>query len=128
VEQLLLLAAFLLVGLVNYLVRWLQRRSEEAEAPPEDAPRVPAPREVPPVVVRERPDVVVTPLPPRARVRLPEPVVAIPPPPRPEPARPAAVAARRRLHPLLGRPTDLRHAIVLATVLGPCRAQEPDGR
>ena len=57
----------------------------------------------------------------------PAPVVLAPPPP-PPPAR----AAPRRMHPvraLLNDRQDLRRAVVLTMVLGPCRAQEPpEGR
>ncbi|HEX6318219.1 MAG TPA: hypothetical protein VFZ84_05040 [Burkholderiales bacterium] len=59
-----------------------------------------------------------TPAPPPA----PAPVVLAPPPP------PPVRAAPRRMHPvraLLNDPRDLRRAVVLMMVLGPCRAQEP---
>ena len=52
---------------------------------------------------------------------LPAPVVLAPPPP------PVSIAPRR-MHPvraLLNHPSDLRRAVVLTMVLGPCRAQEP---
>ena len=55
----------------------------------------------------------------------PAPVVLAPPPP------PPARAAPRRMHPvraLLNHPRDLRRAVVLTMVLGPCRAQEPPER
>ena len=56
------------------------------------------------------------------------PVVA--PRPAPPPAR-AEPALRRRIHPvraLLQDKKDLRRAVVLTMVLGPCRAQEPPER
>jgi len=51
-------------------------------------------------------------------------VVLAPPPPPPVRVAPAP----RRMHPvraLLNDPRDLRRAVVLMMVLGPCRAQEP---
>jgi hypothetical protein len=56
---------------------------------------------------------------------VPAPVELAPPPP------PPASTAPRRMHPvraLLNDPRDLRRAVVLMMVLGPCRAQEPPGR
>ncbi len=41
-------------------------------------------------------------------------------------ALPSTVPAGRVEHPRFGRPADLRQAIVLMAVLGPCRGVEPD--
>lgn len=47
----------------------------------------------------------------------------------PPPARAAPPPARARaVHPLFRTPQDLRRAIVVMTVLGPCRALEPFDR
>jgi hypothetical protein len=61
------------------------------------------------------------------RTPTPATVVLAPPPPPPPAARVTAPAPRR-MHPvraLLNDPRDLRRAVVLMMVLGPCRAQEP---
>lgn len=68
----------------------------------------------------------------RTRAPAPVPALTAAPPARP-PALPVAAeppAARRRssLRGLLKDKRDLRRAIVLMTVLGPCRAQEPPER
>jgi hypothetical protein len=123
IEQVLLLALFILVPLFNLLVRWLRQRvltqqpDAGPQAPPEPAGdgRPPQPSELPPVTV-----------PPRIRrgaaaARAVE-----------EAVRPRAIAAtapprraRRRSRPLhIGTVRNLRRAIVLMAVLGPCRAQE----
>ena len=118
-EQLLLIAIFLLVGLVNMLVRWLRRRAETPgpEARPQPGPepvleRAPSRRrELPPaarVIVPAPPPE--APVPATRRMRSP----AAAPPPRPRP----------RAHRRLGSRADVRRAIVTMTVLGPCRARE----
>lgn len=111
-EQLLLIAIFLLVGLVNMLVRWLRQRSQvprpEAEPPPGPEPARGRRLELPPAA-----RVIVPPLPPEAAVPAPRRM-------RPE----AAPPARRRPRPRLGSRADVRRAIVTMTVLGPCRARE----
>ena len=122
-EQLVLLAIFLLVGLVNAILRWRkQGRRAPAPAPePEPEPLPPWPREAPP---RPRE------LPPNVRVRLPAPPEAAPPAvPRPSVPvrrpRPEPRAVRRPpVHRWLGNRTAVRRAIVAMTLLGPCRALE----
>ncbi len=112
-EQIVLLAIFLLVGLVNAIVRW---RQQSREAPPEPAP--PPPRREPPPRPAE--------LPPRIRVTVPLPAASVPAarrPPVPVPA-PRTPPRRRPVHRWLGRRADVRRAIVVMTVLGPCRALE----
>jgi hypothetical protein len=107
-EQLILLALFLIVGLVNFVIRWLRERQQTR--PPESPERV----EVPELIVRR------TPLPP------PEvPTVAPPPPPPPPPRRPVP-RSRAAMHVRLDSRADVRQAIVLMTVLGPPRALEQD--
>lgn len=44
---------------------------------------------------------------------------------RPQASRPVPQPATKRR--VLGNPADLRRAVVLRTVLGPCRAQQPFG-
>ncbi|HSE91882.1 MAG TPA: hypothetical protein VLF19_01145 [Methylomirabilota bacterium] len=103
-EQILLLALFVVGALASQLARWLKaRRPAEAE-PAEGVEALPPrarPRQVTPVPVETSP--------------LPDVRLLAPAPPSP-PRRPP----RSRL----GRPSDLRGAIVLMAVLGPCRALE----
>jgi hypothetical protein len=57
----------------------------------------------------------------------PRPLVPIETAPAPR-AGPAAPPPARAAHPLFRTPQDLRRAIVVMTVLGPCRALEPVDR
>jgi hypothetical protein len=110
-DQLLILAGLAFVLLINFITRLLRRRRERE-----------APRGIEPETPRS---------PPRAH-RLPSSVV------EPQRARagpqdaplPLAVppyAARRRARSSLGSLREVRHGIVLMTILGPCRALEPPG-
>jgi hypothetical protein len=114
-EQLLLIAIFLLVGLINLIVRRLRQRAEPP-VPPEEPEAAPWPT---PSRTQE--------LPPAARVILPVPLTE-PSIPVVRPMRapaPAPQARRRpRGHRRLGSRADVRRAIVTMTVLGPCRARE----
>jgi hypothetical protein len=112
VEQFILFIALMLgLALMNYIARRLGRPSA-----PQPEPEPPERRTIPP------------PSPPRPP--------AIPPPPPAPPARPATGAPRpavvahpgriRRLR--LRTPAEVREAMVLMTVLGPCRALESDER
>lgn len=106
-EQLLLLALFLLVVFAGSLARWLKARME-ASRPAETRP--------PDGVTVRRPQ---RPLgEPAMPARTPPVAYAQPSPPPPVEAR------RRAPRPLLGGPSDLRRGIVLMAVLGPCRALE----
>jgi hypothetical protein len=106
-EQVLLLALFLLVALASTIARWLKSRLEPR--PPAEPTR--------PTEVAGRP-----------RPAGPREVMLIPTPPTPAETRPRkpepSVRPRRPPRPRLGRPADLRRAIVLMAVLGPCRALE----
>jgi hypothetical protein len=65
------------------------------------------------------------------RVPAPAPLAAPPPVSAPRPVPRLAPAAPRRVHPvraLLKDKRDLRRAVILMMVLGPCRAQEPPER
>lgn len=108
-EQLVLIAVFVLIPLLSVLGRWLRERAGKTR------PRGPGP----PAPVTE-----VTPpplgLPPRAR-RV-EPV--LPAARLPRTAPPAAVDRRPRASALLGGPAGMRRAVVAMTILGPCRALE----
>jgi len=116
----LLLFVLLFLGIVffNYVVQRAARRRQEEEKA--QAARQPAP---PPVEDEPLDDIWGrTPAPPPAPVPSPMPA-----------ARQAAAAppAPRRHHPLralLKDKRDLRRAVALMMVLGPCRAQEPPER
>jgi hypothetical protein len=119
-EQLLFFAAFLLLSLVNMVVRFLRTRArqareaaerEAAEREAARAPRVELPGPPPPAWPRPLP----------VEVRRPD---AAPTPTAPRPVPAARRQPRRPAATLLGRPADLRRTIVLMTVLGPCRALE----
>ncbi len=103
----LIIAAFVLF---NYLAQQVARKvREQQEAAEREA--------APPPVEEEAPEdtwgraAAATPMP---VARAPEPVTALPPVPR---AMAAGTLFRTR--------QDLRHAIVVMTVLGPCRALDP---
>jgi len=112
IEQLILLALFVLVPLVNLLARWVRRRTEPGERPPEEAKQEPEP-----VPFRLPPRILVpTPVEPR-RVEPPRPAAPTPPP------------GLRRRGPMLqlSGPADVRRAVMLMAVLGPCRGLESPG-
>jgi hypothetical protein len=110
-EQILVVAIFVLVPLLNVLLRALRRR---LAGPP---PREPGP-EAPGMPAR-----VPVPFPapgaPRAEAGGIRPRV---PPPLPEALRP-----RRRPQARIASAREARRAIVLMAVLGPCRGLEPPG-
>jgi hypothetical protein len=126
-EQLFIIAAVILAGVFDLLVRW--RKSRQRKDAPADASRY----DQNPVLVEEEADSglpsdielsgeelvergVPPPLPPPARV----PVVSRRP--APPPIRPRRVSRR-----LLVNPLDARRGIVMMTILGPCRGLErPD--
>jgi hypothetical protein len=109
-EELVLLLVFVVVPLLNLALRWLQQRGRKRAArPPEPAPgeaRIPSPM---------------------PRVRVVEPSL-----PREGPAAPPRVPlspqgrgqGEGRSLPPLGGPAALRRAIVVMTLLGPCRGLE----
>jgi hypothetical protein len=111
-EQFGVLIIFGLIALFQLLVKWLRGRTGLDE-PPTTVPQ-PAPTYQPPAPDDE--ELIV-----RTPVRLPAPAV-------PEPVRlampPVAHARRRRL---LGSRAELRRAIVLTEVLGPCRGMAERG-
>ena len=106
-EQIGILILFLVVVLFNLIGTLLQRRKRKERAG-EVEERPPAPAGLPPRVVVTRPR--------------PEPAPPPPPAPRRSLATAGPVRRRRRLD--LKRPGSLRRAVVLMTVLGPCRALE----
>jgi hypothetical protein len=122
--ELLYVLAFFGFILFNYLMQKAARRRKQDEPPqaPEAEPQAAAPDE---------------PLDDywgRARVPAPATAPATAPAvtarPAPLPVL-AAAPARRRAHPvraLLNDKRELRRAVILAMVVGPCRAQEPPER
>jgi hypothetical protein len=106
VEQLLFLVLFVLLPLLNMLRKALRKRRLPAPPVPEAGraeprPVRPAPMVLPPVPELARP-------PPRARTAE---------------RRPVQAAERRRTD---FSPSHIRRGIVLMTILGPCRALEPE--
>ena len=115
-SELLYILVFAGIVLFNAVqaMRRRQRQAEEAAAPPEPPPAADEPLE----------DI-------WGRRAAPAPVPAPAMAERPAPDVPAEPAAPRRMHPvraLLREPRDLRRAVVLTMVLGPCRALEPPER
>lgn len=113
--ELLYVLAFVGFILFNYLVQQARRRQEQEQAQAQPAP--------PPVEEEPLENV-------WGRTPAPAPTTA----PAPRPASPSIAAqalAPRRIHPvraLLRDKRDLRRAVVLMMVLGPCRSQEPPER
>lgn len=117
--ELLFVLAFIGIVLFNYLMqRAAQRRQqEEAAAQPQPQPQpLPEPEE-PLEDYWGR-----TPVPAPAAVVVPRPA------PQAVQAEPPAPRRAHPLHVLLRDRRALRRAIILMTVLGPCRAQEPPER
>ena len=116
--ELLYVLGFIAIVLFNYFAqRAARRRQQEEQAQAQSAP-APVEEELLEEVWGRRP----TPAPAPAPVAAPRPAalpIAVQPP------------APRRTHPvraLLHDKRDLRRAVVLMLVLGPCRSQEPSGR
>jgi hypothetical protein len=117
--ELIYVLIFLGIVVFQFFARRLQQRAQQAEEAA--SPEPPAAEELPLEDIWGR-----TPAPAEA----PQPVAAPARPPAP-PRVGSAPAAPRRLHParaLLNTPRDLRRAVVLAMVLGPCRAEDPPER
>ena len=112
-EQIILLLVFVLVPLLNLLVRWLRRRAREQQRPMPVEPRAAEPV--------EREEWSPAPIPPRVRLIEPGlPREGLRPPP---PALPPPRAVTGRAGPLGGR-VAVRRAVIAMTILGPCRALE----
>ena len=106
--QILILLAFILVPLINLLLERMRRRFETR--PPREPQRQPAPR----TIAKPPPLEVIA----SARERVPAPARTQIPPRSIPPLRNRALFSSRR---------DLRRAILLMAVLGPCRAADaPD--
>ena len=130
-EQLLVIAAIILAGLYNLLVRSL--KSRQRKDAPVDATRF----DENPVLVEEEADFELP-----ADVELPSDIelpgeelierrVTLPLPPPPpvpvvfwRPAPPPPIRPRRVSRRLLTDPLDARRGIVMMTILGPCRGLE----
>ena len=105
--QLLILIAFILFPLINLLLRRMQRRVE-TQTPRDELPRRETPRQR---TTSTAPEIIIL---PTERVRAPD-LPESPPPPR---------IGRSGKRSLFRNRRDLRRAIILMTVLGPCRAAE----
>ena len=129
-EQLLFFLVFVLIGLAQLIYRWLSERARQEHA--RQRPRSPAPRPERPIrrdeeepwdeerawEERQRREAARRALPTLVRVDTPG------PPPTPTPRAQPLPRPRRRLAPH----ADLRRAIVLMEILGPCRGVRPGGR
>jgi hypothetical protein len=122
IEQILLLLLFLLAALFNLFVQWRRQRAQqrqrsgsrlEAPAGPVDERRPVEPVRRPPIAA-----------PPRTRRDAARPVEGAQRPPVAAPAPPRPAASRRTRPRRIGTPRELRRAVVLMAVLGPCRAEE----
>ena len=111
-EQIILLLVFILVPLLNLLVRWLKRRAREQPRPVPTEPRAAEP------VARK--EWLPAPMPPR--VGMIEPALSRKGP-RQVPPAPPLQPVIRRAGPLGGR-AAVRRAVVAMTILGPCRGLE----
>ncbi len=113
-ETVLVILAVVFAAVFNVILPWVKRQQENAQAGNAD----PAPLDVPPAVLVPAPSM------------LSGPESGPEPEPRrhatPSTAAPMALAAVRpaRRSPV-GSLSDMRNGIVLAAVLGPCRAQTP---
>jgi hypothetical protein len=124
-EQLIIIVAIILAGVLDLILRWLkgrQRKDQPVDAGADDEQ----------VVLLEEADIELP-----ADIQLPEEAMVErrltppPPPPPPAPAPPPpplpAIRPRRVARRLLPHPLDARRGIVMMTVLGPCRGlQRPD--
>ncbi len=111
-EQLLILVIFILLPLIN----WALQRSRRGRDSEPQAPRPPRPL---PEARRARQE-------PTARVAVPQATaerLSMPQATPPPPADFWRHDLRRRLVPRTRQ--ELRHAIIMMTILGPCRALEP---
>ena len=119
-DDLLVFAAIAVVAFVNVILPWLKKRREGGlPGKPESAEREDM-QEQDPTETARRPLEPATPE-PTLQTELPRPArapLAV--------AMSQAVAPRPRRSPV-GSLADARRGIVLRTVLGPCRAQEPFG-
>ena len=105
--QILLLLAFILFPLINWLLQRMQRRFET------QAPRQPPPQPAPRTFAKPPPIEIIVP----SREQLP--AAGLP--------EPSLFRRNRSVKRSLFRSRrDLRRAIILMTVLGPCRANDPE--
>ena len=117
--ELLYVLGFIAIVLFNYIAKRAARRRQQEE---EQTQAQPAPSPVEEVLLEDVWGRTPTPTPAPAPLAAPRPAAL------PITAQPPAP---RRAHPvraLLQNKRDLRRAVVLMMVLGPCRAQEPPER
>jgi hypothetical protein len=123
----LIVVAFLLFNFVMQILarKARQRQEEAARNAPRPAP-TPAPIDDPLENIWGRGAPAESPVEPRRGTAA---AVFVPEPSRPRPrAAPPVPGARARQAALFRSRQDLRHAIVVMTVLGPCRALDPYDR
>lgn len=118
--ELVYILIFLGIVLFNFLRQLAARRQQQEQAG--------EPQPVPELQAEPPEDELLEDVWGRRPAPAPAPAPAIVARPVPAPPLPAEAQPRRRLLPvraLLKTPQDLRRAMILAMVLGPCRAQEP---
>ncbi len=129
-EGFLLFAFFILLPLIERLIRSARQRQAGTPAPSTTRPVRTAPPAPRPPVAESSPPMASLPDIPPVPVSARENASIEDAPVRPiarEPRRKAPIAPRaplRGLDRLFGKPRDLRRAVVLMTILGPCRALE----
>src|SRR5688500_3104436 len=128
--ELLYVLGFIAIVVFNFIAQRAARRRQQQEqaeqaVAPDPAPVEQAPLEQAPLEQAPLEDIWG-----RSAAAAPAPVAVVAPRPAPPAAR-AVPRLPRRIHParaLLKDKRDLRRAVVLMMVLGPCRAQEPPER
>jgi hypothetical protein len=123
--ELLYVLAFLAIIVFNFITQRAARRRQQQEQAEQALAPEPAPVKQAPVEQAPLEDIWG-----RSAAAAPAPVAVVAPRPAPPAAR-AEPRLPRRIHParaLLKDKRDLRRAVVLMMVLGPCRAQEPPER
>jgi len=123
--ELLYVLGFIAIVLFNYIAQRAARRRQE-----EEQARAQAAEQAAPPPAEEEPLEDIWGRSPVRPAAAPS-AAPVPPARAAPPAIPAAPRAPRRLHPvraLVNERRDLRRAVVLMLVLGPCRSQEPPER
>jgi hypothetical protein len=116
--ELLFVLGFIAIVLFNYFAQRAARRRQQEEK----AQAQPAPQPVEEELLEDVWGRTPTPAPAAAPVLAPRPA------PLPVRAEPPAPRRRHPVRALLSNKRDLRRAVVLTMVLGPCRSQQPPER
>jgi cytoskeletal protein RodZ len=111
-EQIILLLIFILVPLINFIMHRVRRRPEDNRSKEQSVEPIPRRTQARPITVASKPAES------RARAAASQaPTISSVP-----------LATSRSINrALLRTPRDLRRAIIIMTILGPCRAYDPPG-